>query len=292
MPSLLQRAQLSAVLSAAGLWRRLPPPWRSGRVLDDDPPGGPPWRRALAATGSSQSADALATAWPRLSDAERAAVLDPVRRLGAAGRQATEQTCGPAVLTMLAALGDPLLALWLASGRVLRAALPPELAAAPEAALRTLARRPAAARFAIVHAVVHQGATARAVAGALPWPRRYGTPPWAAARAARFAGVRFTHAVVDDADVGRLDDVLARVGAALDAGIPVPLFTGGDAGFGWRTAVPRHVVLAVGAERDGLRVWEPARGTVLLARRDVLAGGAPHAAFGGWSHLAWAVLPA
>lgn len=282
-------AQLGAVLRAAGLWRRLPPPW-SHPVVANDPPGTAPWRRALAATGSPAAADALAAVWPDLTRDERSAVRDPVR-LGADARQATERTCGPAVLTMLAALGDPLLALWLATGRVLPGAVPAELAGASPGALRALARNGAAARCAALHAVTHRRATRTAVAGVLPWPRALGTPPWAVASGARFLGVGYVHAVVDDADRGHLEAALARVRAAVDAGIPVPLFTGGDASRGWRAAVPRHVVLAVGTVGDGLRIWEPARGAVLTARREVLAGGRPHAALGGWRHVAWAVLP-
>lgn len=284
-------AQLGTLLRAVGLWRRLPPPWRAGQVVAADPPGSPPWRRALAATGSAEAADALAAAWPGLDDDARAAVLDPARRLGPHGRQVTQRTCGPAVLTMLAAVGDPVLALWLATGRLLPGPRAPELAGAPAGALRSLAGRPPSARFAVLHEVVHRRATRRAVAGAVPWPRQYGTPPWAVAASARFLGVRYTHAVVDDTVPARLDEVLARVDAALDAGIPVPLFTGGDSGRGWQAAVPRHVVLAVGRSGDGLQVWEPSRGAVVRIGRAALAGGAPHAAFGGWSHLAWAVLP-
>lgn len=283
-------AQLGTALRLAGLWHRPPPPWRAGYVVAKDPPAAAPWRRALAATGDPGAADALAHAWDGLTPAERAAVLDPVTELGRDGRQATQRTCGPAVLTMLAAQGDPLLALWLASGRLIAPNRPPELADAPDDVLRRLRRAPARARFAALHRVVHRRATSRAVGG-LPWPEAFGTPPWALARSARYLGVLFGHAVVDDTDVRGLADVLARAGAALDAGIPVPLLTGGDTTRGWRTAMPRHVVLAVGARDGGLDVWEPARGVVVHADADALRGGAGHPAFGGWQHLAWAVLP-
>lgn len=287
---------LSPLLRSLGLWRRLPPPWRAGQVVAADPPGSAPWRRALAATGSAAGADGLARVWHELSADEQDAVRRPEVRLARVGRQVTERTCGPAVLTMLAAMGDPLLALWLATGRVLPEARPAELATAPPAALRRLAGAPPQARFAALHRVVHRAATSRAVLGAVPWPESLGTPPWALARTARFLGVRWTHAVVDDTDGAHLADVRARVGAALDAGIPVPLLTGGDRTRGWQAAVPRHVVLAVPGERgrpaSGLRIWEPARGAVLAADDAVLAGGTPHHALGGWSHLVWVVLPA
>ncbi|GEN79599.1 hypothetical protein [Actinotalea fermentans] len=282
--------QLGGVLRRVGLWRRTPPPWRAGYVVAKDPPGAAPWRRALAATGDPAAADALARAWDELTPRERAAVWDPVTELGRDGRQATGRTCGAAVLTMLAAQGDPLLALWLASGRLLAAERPPELAGAPDDVLRRLRQASTRTRFAVVHRVVHRRATRRAVAG-LPWPEALGTPPWALARSARYLGVLFTHAVLDDSDPAALEAGLVRVGAAVDAGIPVPLLTGGDSSRGWGTAVPRHVVLAV-AERDGgLDLWEPGRGAVVHADAAVLRGGAAHPALGNWAHLTWAVLP-
>jgi len=149
-------AQLGTALRRAGLWHRPPPPWRAGHVVAKDPPGAAPWRRALAATGEPGAADALAHAWEGLTRAERAAVLDPVGELGRDGRQATGRTCGPAVLTMLAACGDPLLALWLASGRLVAPVRPPELAGAPDDVLGRLRRASARVRFAAVHRVVHR----------------------------------------------------------------------------------------------------------------------------------------
>lgn len=284
-------AQLGTVLRRAGVWHRPPPPWPAGRVVLADPPGAAPWRRALAATGDPAAADALAGAWDDLTARQRTAVLDPVAELGRDGRQVTGRTCGPAVLTMLAASGDPLLALWLASGRLVAPERPPELAGAPEEVLHRLGGAPARTRFAALHRVVHRRATSRALAG-LPWPEALGTPPWALAGSARYLGVRFGHTVLDDTAPAALETALDRVDGALDAGIPVPLFTGGDTSRGWAAAVPRHVVLAVGARDGGLDVWEPARGVVVHADADVLRGRAGgHPAFGGWGHLAWAVLP-
>lgn len=283
-------AQLGGLLRRVGLWRRTPPPWRAGYVVAKDPPGAAPWRRALAATGDPAAADALAHAWDTLTPRERAAVWDPVTELGRDARQATGRTCGPAVLTMLAAQGDPLLALWLASGRLLTTQRPPELAGAPDDVLRRLRQASARTRFAAVHRVVHRRATRHAVAG-LPWPEALGTPPWALARSARYLGVLFTHAVLDDSDPAALDAALARVGAAVEAGIPVPLLTGGDTSRGWRTAVPRHVVLAVAEREGGLDLWEPGRGAVVHADAVALRAGAAHPAFGSWPHLTWAVLP-
>ncbi len=250
--------------------------------------------RVLAATSS---VDAVAEVAGHLADADahvRRAVREPVRAMARAGRQSDGTTCGSAVLTMLAAQGDPTLALWLATGVVVRAAPPPELAGAPEAALVALAGASREARFAAVQRVLRRRTSTRAVLG-IDWPPRFGTPPWTAARAARFLGVAYGHEVLDDTDRPHLDAALDRVERAVAAGVPVPLYTGGDSARGWDTALPRHVVLAVpadGAARLGtLHVWEPGAGAVVVVRRDELTAGRPHAALGRWSHLAWVVPP-
>jgi hypothetical protein len=248
--------------------------------------------RALATTGSVQAVAELAEAWDGWDPDVRLAVLDPVRRLARAGRQTDQTTCGSACLVMLAATGDPALAAWLADGWVPRAggsALPTELVAAGPRRLAHLRDARPEDRFAVLQRVVK----ARTNAGPVPWPARYGTPPWGAARVARFPGVRYSHRMVDDTDVAAVRSVLARVAGAVVSGVAVPLYSGGDSARGWGTAVPRHVVLAVGARAGRLDVWQPSKGVVLtLAERDVVAAdGRPQAALGGWGHLSWAVLP-
>lgn len=84
----------------------------------------------------------------------------------------------------------------------------------------------------------------------LPWPRALGTPPWAVARRLGVTtGRRWRTARPD----------LAAVTAAVRDGHPVPLFVGSR-------LLPRHVLLAVEIAEvdgpDGLRVYDPARGTV------------------------------
>lgn len=240
----------------------------------------------------------LGPVWDRLAPRTRDAVRDPVRLLVGAGRQTDATTCGSAVLVMLAAAGDPVLALWLAAGLLPDDAgpaadrRPPELAHAPVARLTALADAPVRARFAVLQRVLKHRTNTGALLG-LPWPATLGTPPWGAARVARFGGLRFGHRVIDDTDPVHLAGVLRDVDAALARGVPVPLYTGGDTGQGWATAVPRHVVLAIpDLHADGvLAVWEPSVGRVLAISRGDLAAGAPRPAFGGWSHLAWAVLP-
>ncbi|MBC7290596.1 MAG: hypothetical protein H5T83_04560 [Actinotalea sp.] len=218
-------------------------------------------------------------------------LAERARRLAPDARQQDGTTCGSAVLTLLAALGDPRLEHWLATGRLLGPALPPELAGAPSSALEALADAPAVARFRAVHRVVTRRTSAGALLG-LPWPGALGTPPWGAARVARFPGVRWTHRPLDDTGRAGLDAELALVRAWVHAGVPVPLFTGGDTAQGLTAAVPRHVVLAVGGDDRGLDLFEPSRGAVVRAGLDDLgAGDRPLPALGGWRHLVWVVAP-
>lgn len=247
-------------------------------------------RRTLGAT---TSVDAVAEVADHLAGADartRRAVRDPVGGMARAGRQADGTTCGSSALTMLAALGDPTLALWLATGAVVRSAVPPELSDAPEGVLRALADAPREARFAAVQRVLKTRTSRRAVLGA-PWPPRFGTPPWTAARTARFLGVPYGHQPLDDTDRAHLDGVLDRVSRAVALGVPVPLYSGGDTSRGWGTALPRHVVLAVAADDTALHVWEPGAGAVVVAPRAELMAGRRHAALGHWSHLVWVLPP-
>nr|WP_297425078.1 hypothetical protein [uncultured Actinotalea sp.] len=218
-------------------------------------------------------------------------VVALARRLAPHARQQDGTTCGSAALTMLAALGDPGLEHWLVTGRFRGAGVPPELAAAPSWALGRLADAAPAARFHAVHRVLKRRTNARALLG-LPWPEALGTPPWGAARVARYPGVRWTHRPLDDTDRAGLAAELDRARAWVSAGVPVLLYSGGDAAHGLAFAVPRHVVLAVGADDGVLDLFEPSRGAVVrVAVADLLAGDRPQSALGGWRHLAWVVLP-
>ena len=282
-------------------------------------------RRAGAGVGASTGVLPLAGLRDELAELDRrrrAQVLAPldvptgrtVRWGTAAARQVDGTTCGAAVLGLLAAAGDPDLALWLVTGRLREDARPPELAGLdlprpadphdPDApawfrtpdgrAVHAAATGPeaAGARWGLLQAVLHRRSTARAVAGVLPWPRALGTPPWGAARLARFPGVRYRSVLVDDTRTPEVDDLLARVDDALDRGVPVPLYSGGDLSGGIGAAVPRHVVLAVGRDDDGYRVYEPGAGAVLaLPRAALREPDGPVPALGHWTHLAWALLP-
>nr|BFF18364.1 hypothetical protein GCM10025730_18850 [Promicromonospora thailandica] len=205
----------------------------------------------------------------------------------AAAVQIDETTCGAAVLAMLGLAGDPRAALRLASGDP-------------------------ADGFARLQRAVH-AATNRRALGPAGWPRSYGTPPWGAARFASYGGVRYVHRVAGPRAV------LETAVAAARAGVPVPLYTGGDVTGGWEAAVPRHVVLltlADGAGSGGSAVlYEPSGAglhtvpvAALLDPPPVPPPGATlspstadrtaarvrkalTAAFGGWPHVVWALLP-
>lgn len=224
------------------------------------------------------------------------AVAPVTLRDGTRVRQSTQTGCGPTALLMLAATGDPALATWLETGELPAGHRPPEVPADAVDEADT-ARRLRAAQDHVQAAVTHRAL------GPLPWPRSLGTPPWAAARLARFPGVRYRSVAVDDS-APQAAHVLAGVHAATMAGVPVPLYTGGDLRQGLAAAVPRHVVLAVpppadtphrGRDAAGARVlhlFDPATGVVRQVRAaDLLARTEPHRALGGWTHVCWALLP-
>jgi hypothetical protein len=294
-----------------------PLPLGSDAVASEAPadPSGP------GASGHAAAPGVSAAALDALDARRRRQVLDPfdvplgrpVRWGSAAARQVDGTTCGAAVLGMLAAAGDPALAYWLVTGRAPDGALPPELTGldlteppaphdpdAPEwfrtpdgraAHVDATGEEAAAARWGLLQATLHRRSTARAL-GPFPWPRSLGTPPWGAARLARFPGVAYRSVLVDDTRTAEVDDVLARVDAALDRGVPVPLYSGGDLADGLGAAVPRHVVLAVGRTADGYRVYEPGAGAVLPVPREALREPTgPVPGLGHWTHLAWALLP-
>lgn len=205
-------------------------------------------------------------------------------------RQTSEVTCGALALLLQAALGDRVLAAWLTSGRRIGSTAPPELRGLSHEELRLTG---VADRLAAAERSVHEQSRRRSLAG-WDWPRALGTPPWGAARSARFRGLGYTHTPVDDHDVPAARQIVASIKAATQAGVPVPLYTGGDLSGGLTAAVPRHVVLALPYRNRtaALRIFEPSQGRVHHVGLDLLlARTRPHQALGGWSHLVWAVLP-
>lgn len=286
---------------AAALAR--PAPRRPLRAVAVPPDA--PAARARAAGHAEPVVARLERALETLPAAQRRAVLDPLGRLddvargggapvrrldvgGVPARQVDGTTCGSAVLALLAAAGDPVLALWLQTG-----ATPGDTADGRGPAGSPGAGGPEAAaeRWRHLQRVVKRR-TSRGALGPFPWPGALGTPPWGAARTARYAGVRYTHRMVGT-DAGAVLEVAVHAAAR---GIPVPLFTGGDLSGGLAAAVPRHVVLLTAVGPAG-RCWvyEPSSGTVHRLGTDRLTAGATDAAvrraLGGWPHLVWALLP-
>jgi hypothetical protein len=262
--------------------------------------------RALATGAPLDAVAMLAATWESLDADAKTLVRDtlsfrnlPTRRNSLSRRdpgpvvwgkvtatQVSQTTCGAAVMAMMLMMGDPLVAMWVASGRRGSGYMPPEVL---EADVRGRAHHTVADRWNTLQLGIHDAVTRRGL-GLAPWPRAYGTPPWRMDNLTRFAGLRFRGVLVDDARVDEVAALAAHARAALADGIPVPLYVSGDSARGWGSVVPRHVVLLVGVDGDAFVVYEPSSGA--LHRLDLGALGAgPVAALGNWNRLAWAVLP-
>lgn len=179
--------------------------------------------------------------------------------------QMDSYTCGALALLMLEATGDPDLAA--------------ELEQHPE-------------RIVSYQKAYLAQAQKRGI-GPFRWPEKAGIPPWTLAREARFPGVTYTHRPVDDTTD---ESVFNAVLHAVNAGIPVPLYVGGNLTGGLGRAVPRHVVLAVPptvpTTARSLTIFEPSSGKLHVVRlSDLLNRKTRSPALGGWTHVVWAVLP-
>jgi hypothetical protein len=252
--------------------------------------------RAVASGAPVSAVAGLAAKWASLPAPARAVVRSPLKP-GSVGpvkwgtthaTQVDKTTCGAASMTLMAMMTDPFVALWIVTGQVIGGYLPPEV-------LRSVAARlPAQTvteRWNSIQRATHIATTHSAV-GPLSWPLALGTPPWRIDNVARCAGVRLRGFVVDDGKASDVTAGLAHASAALRDGIPVPAYVGGDVSMGLDGAVPRHVVLLVGADAESLRVYEPGSGAVHVLPKGALAQ--PHRklpALGNWSRLVWLVLP-
>ncbi len=159
------------------------------------------------------------------------------RLLATHPRQPDQRSCGASVLVMERALRDEDYARWLVED---------------------------ADRFGEESLGTH-GRTIRPLTAAgslqIPWPRAFGTPPWAIAND---LGVATRRTWVAKLALTRTPAFDALV-AALSAGSPSPLYVGSR----W---IPRHVVLVVGVdghpvESRSLRCYEPSSGRVLTVTR-------------------------
>ncbi|GIG53544.1 hypothetical protein [Demequina activiva] len=252
-------------------------------------------RRAAASGAPIAAIAALAAGWANLPSTARAVIREPagsgmgaLRYGGVRARQVDRTTCGAAVMAVMLMTGDPLVAAWLMTGRHCGDYLPPEVLriVVSERPSRTIEER-----WSALQSVLHDQVRARGLA-VLPWPRRFGTPPWRVDEETRFAGVAFRGAILDDTSTDVVAAAVAHASAALRDGIPVPMFTGGDSSGGLSQVMPRHVVLLVGRTSHGFAVYEPGTGRVVPLTEARLYGPGPQEpAYGHWTRACWMVLP-
>ena len=252
-------------------------------------------RRALATGASPAAVRSLIREWPTFGEMERSIMIDPIGRADAgpvawgetAARQVDDTTCGAATMAMMTLIGDPFVGLWLASGRIQHRRVPPEVARTPGwSRMSTIEDR-----WNGLQRAIHRHTT-RFGLGPFPWPRSLGTPPWRVNDTLRYAGLRFRGAVVDDTDDADVSALIDHAAYAIADGIPVPAYAAGDSDRGLDTAIPRHVVLFTHRSDNGFLAYEPSTAALhFVADNELRDGGAKVAAFGGWSHLAWMVLP-
>jgi hypothetical protein len=187
-------------------------------------------KRSTSVAGFRTSATATAGR-PLLTDR-----LGPQRHAGAVLDQVDGTTCGSAVLIALAAWADP-----------------EELTRLEASATgQSLIGGGFGARYDARQKQVHRQTNRF-------WPQALGTTPWGAVRWLRDhvpAAGRHRVRLVDDTSAADVAELIKAVGAALTAGRLVPLLVG--------TFVPRHYVLAMGADDGGWRVYEPTSGQVRL----------------------------
>lgn len=252
--------------------------------------------RAVASGAPVVAVAALASAWEGLPTYVKNVIRDPsggtipgpVMWGKVRATQMDQRTCGAAVLSMVSLMSDPLLSLWLMTGRILAGHVPRELTRrGPDVdGAHTVEERWHTLQRARYHEVIR-----RALIVA-PWPPSLGTPPWRIGAVARCAGVRWRVTLVDDTDPGEMSAMVTHASAALKDGIPVMVYSGGDLKRGVSKAVPRHVVLLTARTKDGFVVYEPGSGARHLLRdADFVRGSTPHPALGNWSRINFMVLP-
>ena len=250
--------------------------------------------RALVSGAPPAAVIALARSWPGFTDIERQLAEDPISASPGEpiewgtcrATQVDPTTCGAAAMAMMLMIGDPFVAVWVASGLIVAGHVPAEIGRiGSRERFRDIDSRWDALQRSL-HARVTRGAL-----GPLPWPRALGTPPWRVDVHTRFAGLRFRDVMVDDTNPADVDALIAHASAALLDGIPVPLYASGDSSKGIDAVVPRHVVLLVDRQRDGFTVYEPGTGKLLRIADDQLRGGGVHRALGNWAHASWMVIP-
>jgi hypothetical protein len=265
-------------------------------LVDLDTDGRTAVQRALASEAPADSVIALARAWRDLLPVERGIALGPVSAgvpgpvtvAGVPARQMDGTACGAAAMAVMLMIGDPLVGIWVASGRTFAHYRPPEIARIEGRAWLTEPIQ----RWEALQRSIHVDTVRHGFLLLVPWPRTLGTPPWRVDNRTRFAGIRFQGAIVDDTDSADLDALISHATAAISDGIPVPIYASGDSARGLDTVVPRHVVLLTHRIDGGFLAYEPASAHLhVITDAQLHDGGKGLRALGNWSHLAWMVLP-
>lgn len=188
--------------------------------------------------------------------------------------QPDQVTCGATSLVVARMLGDPAYTARI-EGTDVRASGP---AVAGPAAAPDQVR----ARFRTEALAMHRSVTGIAVAGQvqLPWPRAFGTPPWAVAN-------QLSGTPAPDGTVTRYWWHRARGGAAASYDRLLAAARAGrvSAVYVGNTWLPRHVALVVDATATGaLHVFDPARGRLDDLDRAAYVG--DRIGIAGWD-VAW-----
>jgi hypothetical protein len=240
-------------------------------------------------------------------------------------RQLDGTVCGPTSAIYVAALSDPFVAVWIASG------LTPPGYSVPFFSGLKLSDSGVGPdqRMLLLEKAVQDRANSYS-SGGFPWPDQWGISPWGMQAQLAMTSTNYAfhpvggaelkfneptrHVTVPtpwgDKDVpiapGRtisvplpgekIDpaDMVDAVTAAVDAGTPVPLLVGGwaDGPAGTTYEYPAHYVVVVGREGDTFYVNEPGTGVpVAIPREDLVSDSGSKPALGNWSQVYGVFLP-
>lgn len=187
--------------------------------------------------------------------------------------QPDQRSCGAASMVVARFIGDPDYRSLLEGG-----SLTSPRTVAGDAALRE--------RFRSETLAMHQRITSLADTSGkpqIPWPRKFGTPPWAVARQLSATPAADGSRAAYSWHVARasLSSAYERLLDSANASRVAAIFIGSK----W---VPRHVVLVVGATAGAtLQVYDPARGRV--SALDRVAFGGSRIDIAGWD-VGWFVI--
>jgi hypothetical protein len=185
--------------------------------------------------------------------------------------QSDETTCGSASIVVIHALADPLYALRLSTGAgTFEHRLAEELQRVHEATTNGQLRGIPATRW----------------NRASQWPQGLGTPPWGMTSylnsLSGITGTKYRSRLIDDYAGGNAGQVLSSVERAVDAGTPVPIYTG--------DGVPRHVLVVLGHRDETLLIYEPSSGRLVPVAEHDFTDGTMQGA-GGWPHVSFVLTP-